>query len=462
MASPIQPTSMLQWLRNGGGPLPEGGTPTLCRWALCSSKKWWWSCMPHPSPGCNGRLMASKVLHWSKLNTEVLGIKQSPKLLSRWTVVHTDSEARLHLPGRSCGPRKQAQSGKVASCTWVLIIRNSYKIHVCGDVYAFVARIRFVHSREVRGSRLTGLLQNTGRALPAPVQSGEGWGRRCVSWGGNAAKGREKEKERRGKEEDLAGWSRISLLSGTAEPLGQRPARMGLLQLPVLGGRARASKPAWPPPCTEEQWPVVLSSSAASKASPRHCWLGEQLLSTGLCVPGRHAGMGTGPFQQSRQKNAAAATADAIATAAICLALRHCCRGPSRAAAAICTRLGTAGTPSPGLQVPSIHTTVKALTATFTSALCVCQQNIHSKQWMGLTGAAFILLWVRALARAEQADPLSGHPSTSQMTASACVLNTAQHDLHKGQGDGCGASPQGSALAGLHGLSLGWRWGLKK
>lgn len=196
MASPIQPTSMLQWLRNGGGPLPEGGTPTLCRWALCSSKKWWWSCMPHPSPGCNGRLMASKVLHWSKLNTEVLGIKQSPKLLSRWTVVHTDSEARLHLPGRSCGPRKQAQSGKVASCTWVLIIRNSYKIHVCGDVYAFVARIRFVHSREVRGSRLTGLLQNTGRALPAPVQSGEGWGRRCVSWGGNAAKGREKEKER--------------------------------------------------------------------------------------------------------------------------------------------------------------------------------------------------------------------------------------------------------------------------
>jgi len=56
----------------------------------------------------------------------------------------------------------------------VLIIRNSYKIHVCGDVYAFVARIRFVHSREVRGSRLTGLLQNTGRALPAPVQSGEG------------------------------------------------------------------------------------------------------------------------------------------------------------------------------------------------------------------------------------------------------------------------------------------------
>lgn len=131
---------------------------------------------------------------------------------------------------------------------------------------------------------------------------------------------------------------------------------------------------------TEEQWPVVLSSSAASKASPRHCWLGEQLLSTGLCVPGRHAGMGTGPFQQSRQENAAAATADAIATAAICLALRHCCRGPSRAAAAICTRLGTAGTPSPGLQVPSIHTTVKALTATFTSALCVCQQNIHSKQ----------------------------------------------------------------------------------
>lgn len=178
----------------------------------------------------------------------------------------------------------------------------------------------------------------------------------------------------------MAGWSRISLLSGTAEPLGQRPARMGLLQLPVLGGRARASKPAWPPPCTEEQWPVVLSSSAASKASPRHCWLGEQLLSTGLCVPGRHAGMGTGPFQQSRQENAAAATADAIATAAICLALRHCCRGPSRAAAAICTRLGTAGTPSPGLQVPSIHTTVKALTATFTSALCVCQQNIHSKQ----------------------------------------------------------------------------------
>lgn len=199
-----------------------------------------------------------------------------------------------------------------------------------------------------------------------------------LGWECCQGKGKGKRKERQG---GGLGWIEPNLTAlRDCRTSGSAASQDGPAAATCAGRQSQGEQTCMATTRTEEQWPVVLSSSAASKASPRHCWLGEQLLSTGLCVPGRHAGMGTGPFQQSRQENAAAATADAIATAAICLALRHCCRGPSRAAAAICTRLGTAGTPSPGLQVPSIHTTVKALTATFTSALCVCQQNIHSKQ----------------------------------------------------------------------------------